>query len=104
MERSADKRTGMSTSTSASNPLTPLAFSGVSTYSSDFQSILQRAVQIAQLPITALQNQNSTLQEQDQALTTLEAPVSALGADITALANLGSNQALSASSSNSAIV
>jgi flagellar hook-associated protein 2 len=91
-------------STSATNPLTPLAFSGVSTYSSDFQSVLQRAVQIAQLPITALQNQNTTLQEQDQALTTIDAPVSALGSAISALATLGTNQALSASSSAPLVV
>ena len=41
--------------------ITPLTFTGVSTYSNDFQTILSRAVQIAQLPLKALQNRDTGL-------------------------------------------
>ena len=41
--------------------LTPLTFTGVSTYSRDFQTILNRATQIASLPIQQLQNQQKDL-------------------------------------------
>jgi hypothetical protein len=41
--------------------ISPLTFTGVSSFSNDFQTILNRAVAIAQLPITALQNHQSDL-------------------------------------------
>ena len=44
--------------------LSPLTFVGVSQFSADFQTILSRAVQIAELPIKALQNRDlDTLQK-----------------------------------------
>ena len=43
-------------------------FSGVSTYSSDLQSILSRASQIAALPVKSLQNDQTTLKSKDAAL------------------------------------
>jgi flagellar hook-associated protein 2 len=79
----------------------PLYFSGVSTYSSDFQSIIQRAVQIANIPVTNLQNHQATVSSQEQALQGLEPAVAALGADVTALATLAGTQGVSASSSDS---
>lgn len=87
-----------------SSATTPLYFTGVSQYSSDFQEIIQRAVQIAQLPITSLQNQETTNSNQVQELQTLNPEVAAVGADVAALGTLASNQALSASTSDSSIV
>lgn len=90
---------------SASNPAsTPLYFTGVSTYSSDFQSIIQRAVQIADLPVQSLETQESTVNSQEQALSALEPVVTALGADVTNLGTLASTQGLAASSSDPSIV
>jgi len=92
-------------SSTLTNPAsTPLYFTGVSTYSDDFQSIIQRAVQIASLPIQSLQNEQSTITAEQQALTALEPTVTALGNDVANLGTLASTQGLSASSSDSNIV
>jgi hypothetical protein len=45
-----------------------LYFTAISQFSRDFQSILSRAQQIAQIPITALQNDVSSNQNKSQAL------------------------------------
>jgi len=93
-----------STTSSLASTSTPLYFTGVSSYSSDFQSIIQRAVQIADIPITNLQNQQATNTSKQQALTALEPSVTALGADVTNLGTLASTLGLSASSSDSSTV
>ena len=49
-----------------------LYFTGLSSYSSDFQSIIQRAVQIAQLPVTKLQNEQTKDHEQEGRASGLE--------------------------------
>jgi hypothetical protein len=57
----------MSTSSSSgvtSTTLTPLQFTGISQFSSDYQAILTRADAIAQLPVRALQNQQITIEQQ----------------------------------------
>lgn len=96
---------GSVTASSASNPSsTPLYFTGVSTYSSDFQSIIQRTVQIADIPVQNLENEQATVTAQEQALSTLEPAVGALGADVTNLGTLASTQGLAATSSDSSIV
>jgi flagellar hook-associated protein 2 len=93
--------TNAATNSSLSNPL---YFTGISSYSSDFQSIIQRAVQIAQIPVINLQNEEATVSSQEQALTGLEPTVSALGADVANLGTLASTQGLEASSSDSTVV
>jgi flagellar hook-associated protein 2 len=94
-----------STSGLTSSSLTaPLPFAGVSQFSSDFQSVLTRAVQIAQLPVQALQNDQTTLQGEQQALTALEPDLTSVGSAIAALGTLSANGGLGASSSNSSIV
>jgi flagellar hook-associated protein 2 len=82
----------------------PLYFTGLSSYSSDFQTIIQRAVQIAQIPVTNLQNQETANTAKIVELQTLNPEVSALGADVAALGTLASNQGLVASSSDSSTV
>src|SRR5271165_3151069 len=81
-----------------------LYFTGLSQYSSDFQSILTRAQQIAQIPITALQNEVSANQGKTQALDTLDPVVASLGSAVASLGSLAANGGLAASSSNSSIV
>ncbi len=91
------------TPTSSSTPAsvyTPPTLSGISTYASDFQSILTRAAAIAQLPVTALQNQDADVLSKETQLSTLATAVTNLGASIFALGTLADNQALVATSSD----
>jgi flagellar hook-associated protein 2 len=98
-------------STSAINTLasglatiaTPQSFTGVSTYSSDLQSILTRSAQIAQIPVQALQSDQTTLQSQATDLGTLQASVSSLAQAIATLGTLSSGGALAATSSDTNI-
>jgi len=80
------------------------SFTGLSTYSSDFQAILARDDAIAQLPITALQNSETTNLNQKQALVALNPIVASVGSDVAALGALASGGALTASSSDSSTV
>jgi flagellar hook-associated protein 2 len=80
--------------------ITPLTFTGVSTFSNDFQTILTRAVAIAQLPIKALQNRQADILQEKQLATSLESVMSDLTASVTSLGNLGSSQGLVGSSSD----
>src|ERR1700676_4882566 len=82
----------------------PQYFTGLSTYSSDFQSIIQREVSIQQLPITALQTEQTNNLNQKQALIALNPNVASVGAAIGALGTLAANQGVSASSSDSSTV
>ncbi len=81
-----------------------LFFSGISSYSSDFQSILQRAVSIAQLPIKKLQNEQTDNLSKKQALIALNPAVANLGASVVALGTLAANQGVAASSSDASVV
>ncbi len=94
---------GTSTSTSTST-FAPLVFTGVSTFSSDFQTILTHAQQVGQIPIQQLQNQQATVLAEKQALIGLSPYVSALGSSLSSLGTLATSQALAATSSNSATV
>jgi flagellar hook-associated protein 2 len=93
-----------SSAATAASITAPIYFTGLSSFSSDFQSIIQRAVQIADIPVTNLQNEQATNTAEDNALTALEPGVSAVGADVMALGTLASTQGLSASSSDSSTV
>jgi flagellar hook-associated protein 2 len=86
------------------SPLTPLTLNGVSQYSSDLQSILNRAVQIAQIPVTALQNKDSDILTRETELSTISTAVAGLGGSLSELGTIAANQALSASSSDSSVV
>ncbi|HBY64481.1 MAG TPA: hypothetical protein DEH78_32070, partial [Solibacterales bacterium] len=39
--------------------LTPLVFTGISSYSQDFQAIMERAVSIASIPLKSMQNEQT---------------------------------------------
>jgi len=94
-----DKKFRMSTSATPT-----IAFNGLSSYSSDFQAILNRQVQIQQLPVQQLQNQQTDLLQKQSALTALDPVVASLGASLAALSALGSGQGLEANSSDSSVV
>jgi len=83
---------------------TPLTFTGVSTFSNDFQTILQRAVSIANLPVQQLQSKQSLLLTQKQLLADLNGSVSSLASTISSLADLGSSKAITATSSDPSTV
>ena len=82
----------------------PLVFTGISNFSSDFQTILSRAVSIAQLPVKALQNHQTDLLQKKQALVGLNPVVSSLGSAIAALGSIAANQSVAASSSDTSKV
>ncbi len=84
--------------------ITPLKFTGISSFSEDFQTILSRAVSIASLPVQQLQNNQSELLSRKQALGSLRGAVSGLAISIESLANIGANRGLSVSSSNTSRV
>ncbi|HYM11183.1 MAG TPA: flagellar filament capping protein FliD [Bryobacterales bacterium] len=91
-------------STSGINPLlTPQTFTGVSSFSSDLQQILQRAVQIASLPMQQLQINQADVLAQQKAFGDLENVVSNLTTSFSNLGVLGANGALAATTSNAAV-
>jgi flagellar hook-associated protein 2 len=73
-------------------------FSGTSTYSSDFQSAITRDVQIASLPITQLQSDQTALTSQSTELGTLDAQFTSLQTAVQAI-----DTAVSGSSFNATI-
>src|SRR5579863_6411803 len=77
-----------------------LVFTGISSFSSDFQTILSREQQIEQIPITALKNQQSDLLTKKSQLISLNTDVGKLGSSIAALGSVAANQGISASSSD----
>ena len=81
-----------------------ISFTGISQFATDFQSILSKAAQVAQIPVTQLQNQDSTVLQKETALGTLSTNVAALATSVSSLGNLAANQALSATSSNPDVV
>jgi len=94
----------LSSGTSGSSATAPQYFTGLSNYSSDFQSIISRAVSIAQIPLQQLQAQQATELSKKQGLITLNPFVNNVATDLGALGTLAANQALSASSSDAATV
>ncbi len=73
-------------------------------YATDFQAILGKAVQTAEVPLTLLETQDTAVLGQKAALGYLQNSVAAVTASLTALGADGSTGALSATSSNSAAV
>ncbi|MCC6588204.1 MAG: flagellar filament capping protein FliD [Bryobacterales bacterium] len=84
--------------------ITPLKFTGISTYSSDFQKIVDRAVSIASMPIKQMQNQQSDLILKKQSLTALNGTLQTFAGTVKDLASMGDTHAISVSSSNTSKV
>jgi flagellar hook-associated protein 2 len=94
------------TSSTASNAqtiaalLAPQTFVGVSQYSGDLQTILTRAVQIAELPVQALQTQQADMVSKISALGNLQTDVNAMATSLTSLSTVATSQGLTATSSD----
>ena len=84
--------------------ISPLTFSGVSSYSADLQKILDRTVAIASQPISQLQSEQVKIVQQKAIATSLQTSTSNLANALSALGDLGGSKALGGSSSNSAKV
>jgi flagellar hook-associated protein 2 len=95
----------MSTAASSiSSGITPVTLTGVSQYSSDYQNILNQAVQIASQPLTQLQNEDAAVLAQNTALGTLQTDATSLLTSLQTLSTDSANQAIGATSSNSAVL
>ncbi len=81
-----------------------MSFTGVSQYASDFQAVLQRAVQIAQIPVSQLQSKDTDILQQKTLLASLNSAVSELESSLRTIGQAGANKGISASSSNSSVV
>jgi flagellar hook-associated protein 2 len=84
--------------------IAPLVFTGISQFSDDFQTILDRTVAIASLPIQDMQNQQADLLIKKQILSDIGGVVSTLGSSLQNLGEFGGTRALGASSSNTSRV
>ncbi len=80
--------------------LSPLTITGVSSLSSDLQTIMDRATKIAQVPIQQLQNQDSDTIQKKTLFGSLSGAVSNLADSLEALGTTASNKAIAATSSD----
>jgi len=78
-------------------------FTGSSTYSSDFQQIIDRSVAIASLPLSQLNNQKNALTAQSSELSTLASKFSALHNAIDALSSAAGAGSFVASLSDTSV-
>jgi len=85
-------------------PFTPLAFTGISSYSDDLSTLLKRAVSIASLPLKSIQNQDADVLAKKTALSALTASIGDLGSSIENLGTVSARQGLVANSSDSSKV
>jgi flagellar hook-associated protein 2 len=87
-----------------SSSFSPLQFTGISQYSSDFQQILSRAVSIAQIPVMQLTNEQTQIVSEETTLGNLNSAVSDVGSALKTIGQLSSGQALSANSTDTSVV
>jgi hypothetical protein len=80
--------------------LPPISFTGLSKFSENFQTILQRSFEVANLPIKNLQTEQTLLLAQREALGELAGAVQALENRFATLGLVGARDALSGTSSN----
>lgn len=81
--------------------ITPLKFTGISSFSDDFQAIVDRAVAIASMPVSALASYQEEILADKVGLGATSTAVASLAASMTSLAGLKDGGALSVSSSSS---
>jgi len=75
---SSSSGSSSSGSSSSSTSGTSSAFTGASNYSSDLQNVISRAVAIAELPVTQLTNEQTTIQKQYTELSTITTDLTSL--------------------------
>jgi flagellar hook-associated protein 2 len=83
--------------------ITPLTFTGVSTFSSDLQSILTRSQQIAALPLQALQQDQQEYSDRKTALQSLQSFVQQTSKTLTSLSELSGGGSMTVTSSSSKV-
>ncbi|HUI55979.1 MAG TPA: flagellar filament capping protein FliD [Bryobacteraceae bacterium] len=88
---------------SSSSITSPVTFNGSSTFSTSFQQVLQRAVDIASLPMQAMQNNVNTYQSQESQLSSLQATFGSLQNSLEDIA-ADAQGSPTATSSNNAVV
>ncbi len=79
-------------------------FTGASRYASDFQSVIDRAVAIASLPLAQLQTQRTTLSDRSNAFSALDKAFTALQTAISGLNSSAASNSLAASVSDSTVL
>ena len=84
--------------------IAPLTFTGVSSYSADFQKILERTVGIAAQPINQLQAEQGKVLQQKTIANSLRTSVDSLANALKGLGEVGASKALTGASSNTAKV
>ncbi|MCX6586943.1 MAG: flagellar filament capping protein FliD [Acidobacteria bacterium] len=84
--------------------LEPIRFSGVSSYSADFQKILDRTVAIGAQPINAIQRDQTKLVQQRTLAVGIQTSAEALKKAVSDLGDLGRSRAVGGVSSNSSKV
>ncbi len=95
----------MSTVSSPINStIAPVTLANVSQYSSDYQNVLNQAVQVAEEPLTQLQTEDSNVLAQNAALAGIETAATNLFTSLQTLGTDAASQAIGATSSNSAIL
>jgi flagellar hook-associated protein 2 len=93
-----------STSSGSSSASTTGLFTGTSAYSGDLQDVITRAVAIASMPITELQNQQTFLTGQSNAETALDADFTALQTAVQGIGTAMSGASFQADVSDPTIV
>lgn len=91
-----------SSAASSATPDSAPTFNGTSQYAQDLQNALTRAVQIASMPITQLQNQESLLTEQQQAYQSLQGKIADVNTAVQAMITALGASSYSAGNSNPA--
>ena len=87
-----------------STGITPLTITGVSSLSSQLQTVLNRAVSIASLPLQQLQNQDADILSKKTLLSGFSDAALTLGNAVTKLGQIASGKALAATSSDTSKV
>ncbi len=83
--------------------ISPLAFTGLSKFSNDFQAIVNRTVAIANLPVQRLQSDQTNLLSKKTAMGSLRTSVSSLASALSSLGSVSQNRAVAAGSSSTKV-
>jgi flagellar hook-associated protein 2 len=94
---------GTTSTNPAASLITPLTFTGQSTYSAQFQQVIDKAVQIQEIPLDGMADQAASDQSRQSALESLDQALTALQSAVTGLQTAVGSQALSATVSDPSV-
>ncbi|HMD70701.1 MAG TPA: flagellar filament capping protein FliD [Bryobacteraceae bacterium] len=95
--------TANSSSSSSSSSGSSTNFTGTSQYSADLQNVISHAVAVATLPITLLQNQQTTLTDQSKEMSTLDGLLSTLQTSVDSIQSAMDGSSFTADVSDTAV-